>query len=162
MAAMAAIEKICPEARNLLVVPENHTRNTFYLSNVVQLKRIFHQTGLNVRFGSLSPEIKEPTTYDLPTGESITIEPLIRSERKAGSEGFRSLHHLAQQRPVRPVSPASWKICTSSICCRPCTQAGRCGANRGTFRPTRKCCKRFAKLLGIDPLADQPHVHQMR
>ena len=31
-AAMAAIEKICPEARNLLVIPENHTRNTFYLS----------------------------------------------------------------------------------------------------------------------------------
>ena len=39
--AMAAIEKICPEAKNLLVIPENHTRNTFYLSNVVQLKRIF-------------------------------------------------------------------------------------------------------------------------
>jgi hypothetical protein len=24
-AAMAAIEKICPEAKNLLVIPENHT-----------------------------------------------------------------------------------------------------------------------------------------
>ena len=36
-AAMAAIEKICPEARNLLVIPENHTRNTFYLTNVLQL-----------------------------------------------------------------------------------------------------------------------------
>ena len=77
-AAMAAIEKICPEARNLLVVPENHTHNTFYLSNLLQLKRIFHQAGLNVRFGSLNPEIKEPTTFDVPNGESITIEPLIR------------------------------------------------------------------------------------
>ena len=28
-AAMAAIEKICPEARNRLIIPENHTRNTF-------------------------------------------------------------------------------------------------------------------------------------
>ena len=28
-AAMAAIEKICPEARNLLVIPENHSSNTF-------------------------------------------------------------------------------------------------------------------------------------
>ncbi len=36
-AAMAAIEKICPEARNLLVVPESHTRNSFYLSNLLQL-----------------------------------------------------------------------------------------------------------------------------
>jgi glutamate--cysteine ligase len=28
---MAAIEKICPEAKNLLLIPEKHTRNTFYL-----------------------------------------------------------------------------------------------------------------------------------
>ena len=33
-AAMAAIEKICPEARNLLIIPENHTRNTHYLASV--------------------------------------------------------------------------------------------------------------------------------
>src|SRR3569832_1180776 len=29
-AAMAAIEKICPEAKNLLVVAENQTKSTFY------------------------------------------------------------------------------------------------------------------------------------
>ncbi|WP_373226806.1 glutamate--cysteine ligase, partial [Enterobacter cloacae complex sp. ESBL7] len=87
-AAMAAIEKICPEARNLLVVPENHTRNSFYLSNVLQLKRIFHQAGLNVRFGSLNPDIKEPTTLDLPTGESIVLEPLIRTEHRLGLKDF--------------------------------------------------------------------------
>ena len=54
--AMAAIEKICPEAKNLLVIPENHTRNTFYLSNLAQLKRIFHMAGLNVRIGSINPD----------------------------------------------------------------------------------------------------------
>jgi glutamate--cysteine ligase len=32
-AAMAAIEKYCPDARNLLLIPENHTRNTYYLRN---------------------------------------------------------------------------------------------------------------------------------
>ena len=87
-AAMAAIEKICPEARNLLVVPEHHTRNPFYLANVLQLKRIFHQAGLNVRFGSLSPDIKEPTTMQLPGGESLTLEPLIRTDRRLGLKDF--------------------------------------------------------------------------
>ena len=33
-AAMAAIEKICPEAKNLLLIPERHTRNTFYPHHV--------------------------------------------------------------------------------------------------------------------------------
>jgi len=36
-AAQTAIEKICPEAKNLLLVPENHTRNQFYLMNVARL-----------------------------------------------------------------------------------------------------------------------------
>ena len=35
-AAMAAIEKICPEAKNLLLIPERHTRNTFYLQNIAR------------------------------------------------------------------------------------------------------------------------------
>jgi glutamate--cysteine ligase len=87
-AAQAAIEKICPEARNLLIVPENHTRNTFYLSNVVQLRRIFLMAGLNVRIGSISPEIKESTVIDLPGGEQITLEPVIRSKRRLGLKGF--------------------------------------------------------------------------
>jgi hypothetical protein len=56
---MSAIEKICPEARNLLLVPENHTRNQFYLMNVARLATILHRTGLNVRVGTLLPEITE-------------------------------------------------------------------------------------------------------
>jgi len=51
-AAMSAIEKICPEAKNLLLIPENHTRNTFYLTNVARLQKIFLQAGLNVRLGT--------------------------------------------------------------------------------------------------------------
>src|SRR5690606_39755888 len=37
-AAMAAIEKICPEAKTLLLVPES-TTDIFYLSNLAQLQR---------------------------------------------------------------------------------------------------------------------------
>src|SRR3569623_491336 len=82
--AMAAIEKICPEAKNLLVIPENHTRNTFYLSNIAQLKRIFHMAGLNVRIGSLDPEIKAPTNVELPGGGSVLVEAVVRSKRRLG------------------------------------------------------------------------------
>lgn len=39
-AAMVAVEKICPDARRLLVIPENHTRNTFYLRNVHAMTNI--------------------------------------------------------------------------------------------------------------------------
>ncbi|MCA1937602.1 MAG: glutamate--cysteine ligase, partial [Dechloromonas sp.] len=50
-AAMSAIEKFCPEARRLLLIPENHTRNQFYLQNVAQIAAVLKQTGLEVRIG---------------------------------------------------------------------------------------------------------------
>ncbi|MBK8120529.1 MAG: glutamate--cysteine ligase [Sulfuritalea sp.] len=90
-AAMSAIEKICPEARNLLLIPENHTRNQFYLMNVARLATILHRTGLNVRIGSLLPEITAATTLDLPDGQKLTLEPLKRigpEGRRLGLEGF--------------------------------------------------------------------------
>ena len=33
-AALDAVERACPQAKSVLIVPENHTRNTFYLQNV--------------------------------------------------------------------------------------------------------------------------------
>src|ERR1700733_11336467 len=78
-AAMAAIEKICPEAKNLLLIPEKHARNTFYLANVQRLMQIFHMAGLNVRLGTLDEQIKEPTEIALPDGSSLTLEPLLRT-----------------------------------------------------------------------------------
>jgi glutamate--cysteine ligase len=89
-AAMAAIDKYCPDARNLLLIPERHTRNTFYLQNVARLIAIFRQTGLNVRLGSLSEDIKSPTTLELPEGGTLTLEPLERSAngRRLGLKNF--------------------------------------------------------------------------
>ncbi len=154
-AAMAAIEKICPEARNLLIVPESHTRNSFYLSNVLQLKRIFHQAGLNVRFGSLDPDIKDPTTLDLPTGETITIEPLIRTDRRLGLKDFDPctillnndlstgipgmLEDLHEQYLLPPLH-AGWSVRRKSR----------------HFQAYEEVAKRFGKLLGMDPWLINP------
>ena len=84
-AAMTAVEKVCPEAKNLLLIPESHTRNQYYLANVAALAAILRHTGLNVRIGSLLPEIVAPTTLDLPDGKQIILEPLQR----LGPEGHR-------------------------------------------------------------------------
>ncbi len=76
-ATMASIEKICPEARNLLIIPENHNRNPSYLASLAQLQRIFKMSGLNVRLGSISPDVKKPVEINLPT----------RPKRGAGAGG---------------------------------------------------------------------------
>ena len=154
-AAMAAIEKICPEARNLLLIPENHTRNTFYLSNVAQLQRIFHMAGLNVRIGSINPEIKEVTVINLPNGDSVTLEPVIRTKRRLGLENFDPctillnndlsagipgiLEDLPEQYLLPPLH-AGWSVRRKSL----------------HFQSYEEVSKRFGKLLGIDPWLINP------
>ena len=77
-AAMVAIEKICPEAHRLLIIPENHSRNTYYLQNVVELANLLKVAGLDVRIGSVSPDITEPTTLAAQDGQSLLLEPIVR------------------------------------------------------------------------------------
>src|SRR5580765_612699 len=65
-AAMAAIEKICPEAKNLLLIPSSRARSTSYRMHLQSLVQIFTQAGLNVRLGSLDPQLGESTRLELP------------------------------------------------------------------------------------------------
>ena len=154
-AAMAAIEKICPEAKNLLLIPEKHTRNTFYLSNVARLKQIFTLAGLNVRLGSLDKDLTEPITFELPDGESVTVEPLLRSKRRLGLKHFdpctvllnndlsagipEVLTQLHEQYLLPPLH-AGWTMRRKSL----------------HFQAYEEVAKKFAKLLGMDPWLINP------
>ena len=154
-AAMAAIEKICPEAKNLLLIPERHTRNTFYLSNVARLMQIFHMAGLNVRLGTLDETIKKPTPVELPDGTALTLEPLIRTRGRLGLKNFdpctillnndlssgvpKVLENLHEQYLLPPLH-AGWTV------------------RRKTkhFAAYEEIAKKFAKLLGMDPWLINP------
>ena len=87
-AASAAIGKICPQAKNLLLVPENHTRNRWYLENVATLAAILRQAGLDVRIGSLNPEIAAATELESASGRKLRLEPLQRTGTRLGVEDF--------------------------------------------------------------------------
>ncbi|MHB9118134.1 MAG: glutamate--cysteine ligase [Burkholderiales bacterium] len=87
-AAMSAVEKICPAASRFLLIPENHTRNTFYLQNVATLQYLLRQAGLEVRIGTMIPEIAEPTRLDLPDGGSLLLEPLKRVGERLQLEDY--------------------------------------------------------------------------
>ena len=87
-AAMTAIQKLCPEAKGVLLIPENHTRNTFYLQNVVQLQSILRMAGMKVRVGTLLPDITQPTEVALQSGGKLVLEPLVRRANRIGLRDF--------------------------------------------------------------------------
>ena len=88
-AAQDAVERACPQAKSVLIVPENHTRNTFYLQNVHALSTILRTAGFEVRLGSLNPEITAPTEFTTALGDTITLEPLQRTRGRVHlADGF--------------------------------------------------------------------------
>lgn len=87
-AAQSALEHNCPTAHNLLLIPERHTRNLFYLSNVARLVGILTMAGAHVRIASLDPELTAPARIDLPDGESLMLHPLVRHGDRVGIDGF--------------------------------------------------------------------------
>lgn len=155
-AAMAAIEKICPDARNLLLIPENHTRNTFYLQNVAQLRTIFRQAGMNVRIGSLNPEITAPTEVSVPIGAPLLIEPLVRHGKRVGladfdpctvllnndlSAGIPEILRSLSGQYLLPPTHAGWAIRRKS----------------NHFAAYDQVAAEFAQLLQIDPWLVNPY-----
>jgi glutamate--cysteine ligase len=154
-AAMVAIEKICPEARNLLVIPENGKHSHFYLSNLAQLQRIFQMAGLNVRIGSIDPALKKSVSFDLSDGQQVTLEPALRGKRRLGLKDFDPctillnndlsagvpgiLEEIYEQYLLPPLH-ASWPIRRKST----------------HFKCYEEVAKRLAKLLGVDPWLINP------
>lgn len=160
-AAMAAIEKICPEARNLLLIPENHTRNLFYLQNVAQLAFILRQTGLNVRIGTLLPEITAPTPIELPNGAVLTLEPLLRSGHRLGVAGFDPCAVLLNNDLSAGV-PEILKGLDEQYVLPPLHAGWATRRKSNHFAAYDEVANEFAALLGIDPWRINPHFSVCR
>lgn len=154
-AAMAAIEKICPEARNLLIIVENDTRNSSYLSNVAQLQRIFSMGGLNVRIGSVNPDVKETTVIELPTGEHLTLEPVQRSRHRLGLKHFDPCTILLNN-DLSAGAPGILEDLHEQYLLPPLHAGWSVRRKSNHFRSYEEITKRFGKLLGIDPWLINP------
>ncbi len=157
-AAMGAVEKICPDAQRLLLIPENHTRNSFYLQNVSVLAHILRQTGLIVRIGTLIPEITQPTTLELPGGGRLTLEPLVRKGDRVGLADFDPCAVLLNNDLSAGV-PDILRGIEQTI--MPPLHAGWATRRKSKhFAAYRHLAGEFARLVSIDPWLIDPYFDQ--
>ena len=148
--AQRAIERLCPDARQILLVPENHTRNLFYMANVAQLQGILRQAGYEVRIGTMHPDLQEVSQVDLPSGETLTLAPLRRQHGRVGlkdfdpclivlnndlSSGTPEILCDLQSQALAPALPLGWSVRRKSQ----------------HFEQYRRVAAQVGELLGIDP-----------
>ena len=155
-AAQIAIEKICPDARNLLLIPERHTRNVFYLLNVARLASVLRTTGLDVRIGSLSPEITAPVVISLPGGDSLTIEALVRSGPRLGLAGFDPCAILLNN-DLSAGIPEILRGLDQQVLLPPLHAGWAVRRKSNHFAAYDEVTDEFARLLGIDPWLLNPY-----
>ena len=155
-AAQAAIEHLCPDARNLLLIPERHTRNTYYLTNVARLARILGMTGLEVRIGSLSDEVTAPTTIELPDGGSLRVEPLQRRGNRVGVAGFDPCAILLNN-DLSAGTPAILRDLEQQVLVPPLHAGWTVRRKSHHFAAYDEVAEDFGKLLSIDPWMVNPY-----
>ncbi|WP_291994331.1 glutamate--cysteine ligase [Candidatus Accumulibacter sp. ACC003] len=120
------------------------------------LPEILRLTGLEVRLGSLSPDVVKPTTVDLPDGSTLLLEPLLRRQNRLGlddfdpcaillnndlSSGIPAILRDLDEQFVRPPLHAAWAVRRKS----------------NHFAAYDEVAGDFARLIGIDPWRINPY-----
>jgi len=153
-AMMAAVEKICADARSILLIPESHTRNIFYLQNIATLQAIMRHAGLNIRIGSLLPEISVATTVALPDGMKITLEPVKRRGNRLVTEDFDPCAVLLNNDLSTGIPPILENLEQIVI---PPLRAGWATRRKSQhFAAYDNVAGQFGDLIGIDPWLINP------
>jgi glutamate--cysteine ligase len=154
-AAQAALTDYIPDCTKILILPESHTRNKFYLESLYVLQTILIKAGFIVRIGSLDPALQEPLELSTESNNTLIIEPLIRTGNKIGlkdftpcflmlnndlSSGVPEILQGIEQR-IRPTAKLGW--------------TSRLKSNH--FQYFDEVVSEFSKLVEIDPWLINPY-----
>ena len=153
-AVQSAIERVCPDAAKILLIPENHTRNQYYMENVATLRDIISKAGFDVRIGSLLPDLNNSLEISLPSGNKLLLEPVKRVDDKLVltdfdpcvvilnndlADGIPALFDGLDQNIIPPLD-LSWAARLKS----------------GHFAQYKKVAEEFARIVDIDPWLVDP------
>src|SRR3990167_9198839 len=76
-AIQEALYQFIPTCQRILIIPETHTRNLYYMQSLWVLYDIIVKAGFKVAIGSFDPQLTQAKTVDVAAGKSLTIHPLL-------------------------------------------------------------------------------------
>ncbi len=153
-ATQSALEQICPDANNVLIVPENHTRNTAYFESLAMLQDILSKAGYTVKIGSIDPEITEIQTQKLTSGGELTLHPLTRTGNKVSVEDFEPCVVLLNN-DLSGGTPEILENIDQTII-PPMRSGWAHRLKSGHFSHYQQVADSFAEQIGIDPWLINP------
>jgi glutamate--cysteine ligase len=148
-ATQEILERLLPGCQRILLIPENHSRNLFYLENVVVIRNILQKAGYEVELGRLPGENSGLSKVELPSGKIVQFKELYRKNNRVYTHDFSPClillnHDLSEGIPdtlkdieqmIMPALKLGW--------------ANRLKSQHFSFYET--ICQEFANLIDIDP-----------
>ena len=157
-AVQATIAEICPDVTRLLIIPESHSRNVFYFQSLHMLREILQTAGFQVRMGSLDSSLTEPFEFELPSGETLTIEPLRRKDNQVGVEDFFPCCVILNNDLSGSVPDILEGVSQTIM---PAPQLGwATRLKSGHFMAFEEVSREFSELSGMDPWLISPLFDQ--
>ena len=153
-AAQMAIEHTQLPIDKILIIPENHTRNLFYLENIASLQSIIQKAGFEVRIGTLMEDLTTPTRIELDSSNTVLLEPIRRDQNRILVDNFNP-DLILLNNDLTGGEPDMFKNIEQKI--TPPTSLGwssRLKSNHFNFY--QKVAKEFAELIGVDPWLIDP------
>ena len=148
-AAQSVLHDTMPNCTKIMLIPESHTRNQYYLQSLAVLRDVFVKAGFVVRIGSLDPSITQPIEITADNGAVLLIEPMIRQDNRLSlcdfdpcfivlnndlSSGVPDILEQLQQ-PIQPPIQLGW--------------SSRLKSNHFTY--FSEVANEFGQLVGLDP-----------
>ena len=150
-----AITKRVPNCKNILIIAEEHTRNTWYLENIRILQKIIERAGFNTKiatFLNVQPAFCEKTSsveLETATGQSVRIYCFrkVLEDYEAG-RGHYDL--IIMNNDLTTGIPEALQ--NSKIPIYPSIQAGWHSRLKSYhFEHTHDLIVEFSKILNVDP-----------
>lgn len=77
-AVRSYMAKVYPDATQLLVLGENHTRNKWYFQNLRALRDLFVRAGYEVTVGTMAQELFPKATVETALGDELELHGVLR------------------------------------------------------------------------------------
>ena len=154
LAMQTKIEQLCETASNILLIPEDHSRNLFYLESLATLRDIIVKAGYQVRIGSLRPDLAAAEEVTLPSGRSVLLEPLIKRGRRVGVADYDACLVILNNDLISGIPEQLQDI--EQHMDPPPGLGWSSRLKSGHFKHYNNVAGEFAQLLGIDPWLINP------
>ena len=139
-----------PNAKRIILIPENHSRNLAYLDNISVISDLIKESGYEVQIGSLIEDITDTTILETASGNSVKLYPITRKGDKITTKDNFSADLIILNNDLTSGVPKILQNISQDLI--PSTKMGWHQRSKSKhFDIYNQLAKEIAQILGIDP-----------